>query len=269
MMNINKKGNPQRSLARSAALGLVGLILCATPAYSLEDELGGSHQKQKAGNQEANIHKGFYITGSAGGAWPLEQTGSTPVTSFAGVGYSIDTNQYLNGGLAIEAGLGYDFGKFRTELTYTRNNQNIRSSQATLVQRTISAPLETSTINAHTNSNSIFASAYYDLTTKSKLTPYVGGGIGVTQINWGGITASGFAYNLNQSPGNSTALGYQAKVGASYELSKAIDIFMEGVYQGTTSFSIGGFTSGSPNQTGVNFNPMNLFGARIGIRIKL
>jgi opacity protein-like surface antigen len=268
-MKQSKRERFTRSLARPASLGLIGLVAITNPAHSTENQSKTSLQKQKEPKQGANERKGFYITGSIGGGWQLNQTGTTPVTSYAGVGYRIDTDQVLSGGSSIETGLGHDFGKYRTELTYVRNNQTINSSQATLIQRTISAPLATNTINAYTNSNSLFASAYYDFTTKSKLTPYIGGGLGVTQINWGGINASGYAYNLYQSPGASTALGYQGKVGASYELSKSVDAFLEGTYQGASSFSIGRITSGSPNQSGVNYNPMNLFGARVGIRIRL
>ncbi len=87
------------------------------------------------------------------------------------------------------------------------------------------------------------ASVYIDIPTNSRWAPYVGGGLGSTRI---------------QNPGSQGVLGYQGKVGLSYLANKKTDIFVEGVYQGTSNFSID--TS--------NADPLSSWGARLGARFR-
>ena len=103
----------------------------------------------------------------------------------------------------------------------------------------INAPLS----DGNVNSNSVMASVYIDVPTNSRWVPYVVGGLGSTII---------------QNAGSQGVLGYQGKVGLSYLANKKTDIFVEGVYQGTSNFTID--TS--------NADPLSSWGARLGARFR-
>ena len=206
--------------------------------------------------------KGFYATLSAGGSWA-----SSPSLSYSeGTFGSVDGTLDLGGGVAGEAGLGYDFGNnARVQLTYVLNTFSL--GQASITGNAAGIPF-TGTISQSgtVSTSSVFASGYYDIPTKSKFTPYVGAGIGWTSVNYPsgtqtatvnalGVTATTTAEG---SGGSASAFGYTAKVGVSYAVSKPADIFVEGVYQGATSVTI--------DKT--NVSGLNSFGARAGIRYR-
>jgi len=108
-------------------------------------------------------------------------------------------------------------------------------------------------VEGNVDTNSVMASVYLDIPTNSRWVPYVGGGLGYTSMAWG--TGRGA---LSQNAGSQGALGYQAKVGVSYLANKKTDVFVEGVYQGTSNFSI----------DTTNYDPLSSWGARLGARFR-
>jgi opacity protein-like surface antigen len=58
--------------------------------------------------------------------------------------------------------------------------------------------------------------------------------------------------------GSGSAFGYQAKIGVSYMAAEQADVFLEGIYQGNTSVTVGKSTYGS----------LNDFGVRAGLRYR-
>jgi opacity protein-like surface antigen len=197
--------------------------------------------------------KGFYATIGLGAQWPQ--------------GVSFDTNINGNnynpsgtiggggGGFSGDIGIGYDFGAIRAELTYGysdgsyggggsawNNPQSLRSSAV-----------------GNNGSNSIakhdvLVSAYWDIATGSRWTPYVGGGIGWSNLSIPQIpTSDGGGKNL---------FGYQAKLGVSYGVSNSTDLFLEGVYQGTPGYS-------ASNQFGkTDFGSFSSWGGKLGVRFR-
>lgn len=125
--------------------------------------------------------KGFYATLGLGASWPQNVTGNTSI-----VGIPVSGSYSLGGGFAGEIGAGYDFGTVRTEVTYTYNNANI--NRGTLSALGQSGSLSIS--NGNVNTNSVMASAYVDIPTKSRWVPYVGAGLGYTNVGWGAYSAS-------------------------------------------------------------------------------
>lgn len=75
----------------------------------------------------------------------------------------------------------------------------------------------------------MLASVYLDIPANSRWAPYVGGG-----------------------------LGYQAKVGLNYLANKKTDIFVEGVYQGSSGFE----------ENSIDYSSVNMWGARLGARFR-
>jgi len=193
--------------------------------------------------------KGFYATLGLGAAWPQNVTGDTTIG-----GVVIDGDYSLNGGFATEVGAGYDFGPVRAELTYSYNHASLNSVTATALGTSASASIS----NGGVNTNSVFASAYVDIPTNSRWVPYIGGGIGYTNVGWGAYNATAFGVTLTQEAGNQSVFGYQAKLGVSYLASKNTDVFAEATYQGATGFTV----------DNVNYDPLNSWGARVGARYR-
>ena len=103
-------------------------------------------------------------------------------------------------GFNAELGLGYDFGNdIRVEATWERNEID-------------SATILGYTVDTDSSTDTVLFSIYKDFSNSSKLTPFIGGGLGSTSVNddnnsWD----SGFTYALS--------------VGASYELSENLDAY--------------------------------------------
>jgi opacity protein-like surface antigen len=219
---------------RLAALALFCPLALATPGLAEE---------------QVPDPKGFYATLGLGAGWPQNVTGHTNV-----LGVTVDSSYSLNGGFAGEIGAGYDFGVVRAELTYSYNNASLSNLPVTALGTSVTAAIS----NGNVNTNSVLASAYVDIPTKSRWVPYVGGGLGYTNVGWGAYSATALGVTLTEAAGSQGVLGYQAKVGLSYLASKNADVFVEGTYLGTTGFSVGQ----------VNYNSINSWGARLGARYR-
>jgi opacity protein-like surface antigen len=251
-----------RALAAAAALAVTAV---ASPVNAQENE--------------APKNTGFYATIGAGASW----TGSTGnnSTSYNGSWTTGETfagtftpKLDLGAGFAGEAGVGYDFGDVRAELTYVYKGSSVGditgsgSESGTLNGQVYSNFPYNFTLsgNGTVSTNSVFVSGYYDISTKSKFTPYVGGGLGYTNVSiptqtgnatlsGGGITAT---QPVNVQGGSAGAFGYQAKAGVSYAASEKADVFLEGTYQGSTGVSV----------NTISYSPLNAFGLRAGVRFR-
>ena len=164
-------------------------------------------------------------------------------------GTSISTTSAIGAGLGSEAGIGYDFGKARAEITAIYNPRSVNST-------TVDLPLGPKTFqldDVSIKTTSLMVSGYRDIPImRNKLEAYLGGGIGVRYTTLD-------AFSLTPAPGitiqvpsdNDTNFGYQAKLGLTYKINKKMDIFTEAVYAGTV-------TSNDGN--------LGILGVRIGTR---
>ena len=201
----------------------------------------------------SNQLKGLYLTGALGGNFPTDST-SVETTNVFGLtnNYSfVDTH---TGGFSAEVGGGYDFGFIRTEITYAYDASTLAyyTDQYSTYQYT----------GGSVNKNSVFASAYWDINLNSRLSPYIGGGIGYSNLN---VSPSGDALSgPNAYAGYSAgAFAYQVKVGLSYLLSRRADAFVEGLYRG-----MGGYNT---IDTGIHYSysDYNRWGVQLGARVRL
>ena len=188
---------------------------------------------------------GFYTTVGVVLTPAVEQRFSTTAPN----GTSLSTTSAIGAGLGSEAGMGYDFGKARAEITAIYNPRSVNST-------TVDLPLGQRTFqldDVSIKTTSLMVSGYRDIPImRNKLEAYLGGGIGVryTTID---------AFSLTPSPGitiqvpsdHDTNFGYQAKVGLAYKVKKKLDLFAEAVYAGTVTSSEGN---------------LGIFGVRIGTR---
>jgi opacity protein-like surface antigen len=238
-------------MQRLHSFGLLAAVLLAGNAL-----LNGSARAQDtttgsttSTNMDVPDPKGFYATLGVGAAWPQTVNGNSDI-----FGVNVNASYGLGGGFALETGAGYDFGPVRAELTYSYSHATLNNVSITALGQGVSASIS----NGGVNTNSVLASAYVDIPTKSRWVPYIGGGIGYTNVGWGAYSGSAFGVTITQTAGSQGVFGYQAKAGVSYLASKTTDVFVEATYQGTSGFTV----------DQVNYDPLGSWGARLGARYR-
>ena len=178
--------------------------------------------------------KGTYFVGSIG----------------AGQMQNIDIAANLGGGefefdsgFSGEFGIGYDFGKFRTEFTYNGTNTDLSTVQN--VSTDIGVDVSTWMV-----------SAAYDWRSDKKWQPYLGAGIGQSTIE----------VDLAQTIGNVAVVvdddnitAVKVKVGVNYEANEDLDIYGEVWGQSFDDFTIGT----------LEFQDCGMSGVSLGLRYKL
>lgn len=224
-----------------SALAFASLAITSTQAFAQENVPTSSQKLEDV--------KGFYGTLGLGYSATQDISSSDSI-----LGVPVKGNFGLTGGFAGETGIGYDFGPVRTELTYIYNNATLNSLDLSVAGVGLNAPIS----EGNVNTNSVMASVYVDIPTNSKWVPYVGGGLGYSSISWGAYKTGLLGTTYSQNAGNQGVLGYQGKVGLSYLANKKTDVFVEGVYQGTSNFSI----------DTTNYDPLSSWGARLGARFR-
>jgi len=224
--------------ARKLLLAFLGTILLGAQAPSYAEE-----------GENSEDFQGPYFTLGIGASFPNDTKADTEL-----FGLDITETQKHSGGIQGEVGAGYDFGLIRTELTYARSQGSTTDVDIcvdTLGCYGISG-------NRDFQSNSVFLSGYVDIPTKSKFSPYIGGGIGYTNIS---VDAASIWIGLNEYYVDSASkglFGYQAKAGATYAATQTLDVFAEATYRGTQGFEDGG----------TNYDPISAWGFNVGTRIK-
>jgi opacity protein-like surface antigen len=189
---------------------------------------------------------GWYLTVGAGAVWPGNMNYWANRAPLRATSQPRGTLE-LNGGFSVDGGLGYDFGAIRTELTYGYSAPSVNSVVAHDLSRSFSA-------GGKINKNDIMLSAYWDVLPFSRFTPYIGGGIGYTNLS----TPSFNVGNYYTGSNNKGLFGWQAKAGISYALAYNWDVYAEGTYSGT----------GNPHFESVNFSSYQDVGAKLGFRYR-
>jgi len=188
---------------------------------------------------ESGQGTGFYLTVGAGAAWPSDVNVRT-----RNFDPNFNGDLQFGGGFSVDGGVGYDFGAIRTELTYGYTRASINDSNFNNKKYDVSGII---------NKNDVMASAYLDVPF-GQWVPYLGGGIGYTNLSTPSFNFSGFRTGSN----NQGLFGWQAKVGVAYVLSWNTDIYVEGTYSGAEGFS----------SNNLRYDAYNDFGAKLGFRYR-
>lgn len=192
--------------------------------------------------------EGWYLTVGAGASKPASNSWNTGRLDVLG-GSSANGDFEYGGGFALDAGIGYDFGAIRTELTYSYNRASLNDLGVNFRDKSFT----TSDVSGIVNKNDVFASAYVDFPF-GRWVPYIGGGIGYTNISTPSFTVGDFrSGSLNRG-----VFGWQAKAGLAYGLDYNWDIYAEGVYQGA-----GGYDTND-----VHVGAFNNWGGKLGFRYR-
>lgn len=180
---------------------------------------------------------GWYLTVGAGASKPADQSWQTSDLDPAANG-----NLQFGGGFAADAGVGYDFGAVRTELTYSYNRASL--NDLSLRSDVLNGAYDIAG-SGIVNKNDVFGSVYLDVPF-GRWIPYIGGGVGYTSLSTPGFTVGDYRFD-----GSSRGVfGWQGKVGIAYAVDYNWDVYAEGVYQGASGFYEGDIRYGSFNSWG-------------------
>jgi len=99
---------------------------------------------------------------------------------------------------------------------------------------------------------SAMANILYDISTGTRFTPYVGGGIGLSHLSWG----NNFRANLNELPyiydDSGSEFGWQVIVGLAYNITSRLALTTDFRYKGSSGYT---FHSSGPSYTNItNFD---------------
>lgn len=204
------------------------------------------------GSSDFEQAQGWYLTVGAGASKPSSNSWNTGNLRVLG-GNSASGDFEYGGGFALDAGVGYDFGAIRTELTYSYNRASLNDLGVNFRNQSFS----TSDVSGIVNKNDVFASAYVDFPF-GRWVPYIGGGLGYTNISTPSFTVGDFrSGGLNRG-----VFGWQAKAGLAYGLDYNWDIYAEGVYQGAGGYDTGDVSVGAFNNWGGKLGFRYRFGQR-------
>ena len=185
-----------------------------------------------------------YITGAAGANNPTNRTNTGEAGTF---------EEFTDPGASVELGVGVDFDGFRIEATYSLDASKLTG------YTNVSGVDFDYVSGGDVRKQSAFLSAYWDVFRRKSWSPYLGVGVGYSNLDVRGFSDPGLSYEAF----NRSLWGYQFKAGVSVDVSANSKIFAEGVYRGTSRFD-----------TNDGFNDWNnaswsSWGGQVGIRLAL
>ncbi|HBS34186.1 MAG TPA: hypothetical protein DEA50_03775 [Parvularcula sp.] len=193
----------------------VSLALCAlaAPALAQEDAAPG----------EAGRKTGLYVRGAAGFSFPesLDQDFSYSPSFIPIVAPPTAKSTDLGGGGAWSAAIGFQYARTRTELEYRRFDLD-----ADEIALTGGAAPSTVTGAGDVTAQAIMTNVYFDLVNSSRLTPYIGAGVGGARVE-------------NELGQRDAAFAYQGRVGVELALSPALSLGVEYSYFRTAEIVYG------------------------------
>ncbi|WP_372006369.1 outer membrane beta-barrel protein [Tistrella mobilis] len=203
-------------MTRKLTVAAMAVAFCALPAFAYAQDVASEIALRRGGEP------GWY--GSLLGGANMETD-----TSFTSGLAGGKIEQEFKTGFGVLGAVGYDFGRvaqwggFRTELEIGYRQNNIDSHSVGGVDQPDS--------NGKSKVWSGMLNVYHDFyLPASRLTPYLGLGVGGAFVEADGYSADGSPTLLDD---DDTVLAYQAMLGASYALSPSMSLIGEYRYFGT------------------------------------
>ncbi|MDZ7629271.1 MAG: P44/Msp2 family outer membrane protein [Parvularculaceae bacterium] len=127
----------------------------------------------------------------------------------------------IGGGAAWSAAVGFQYARTRTEIEYRRFD--LDADEVALTGGAVpSAVADAGDITAQ----AIMSNVYFDLVNSSRLTPYVGAGVGGARVE-------------NELGERDAAFAYQGRVGVELEVSRSLSVGVEYSYFRTLEIAYG------------------------------
>jgi len=178
--------------------------------------------------------KGTYFVGSIGAG---QMADIDIAASLGGGDFEFDP------GFSGEFGIGYDFGKFRTEFTYNGTNTDLTTVQGFVTD--IGVDVSTWMI-----------SGAYDWRADKKWQPYLSAGIGQSTIE---VDLARTVGSVAVVVDDDNIISFKIKAGVNYEATEDVDIYGEVWSQAFDDFTIGT----------LEFEDCGMTGVSLGFRYKL
>ncbi len=244
MINANQAKLTHQSQVFNMQRGIRVVLAVMAMALSANPVAANPVVVEDPGAVASQHHSRLYVTGAVGANWPIERVATGEAGSFT---------EFSHPGFSTEIGLGYDFKPVRLELTYALDVSRLRGYNS------VSNQYYEYNRGGDTAKSSAFGSLYWDLLPGKRLSPYIGGGIGISSLNVRGFSEPGYDYE-----GYTKLLfAYQAKAGLAYAIDSKSKVFAEAVFRGTSGY-----------KTFDGFNDWHdpsfpSWGGQIGVRISL
>jgi opacity protein-like surface antigen len=247
------------SLNKFAAAAGFSLVLAAGGAQAAD--MGGSFLEPL---MPVEVGSSWYLRGDIG--YKVYTSPSATYTFSSTTGRVLDANdESINNALIVGGGVGYKFNPwFRTDATVDYETRAGYTGSVACVAVTCgnSYYSVTGNIAAWT----ILANAYFDLGTWNGFTPYIGGGIGTSNIALSGYTQRNgpgdpaglriYGHDMNQ-----WNFAWALTAGASYEITPNWLIDMNYRY-----VSLGDVHSIDQNSNAIDINNIAASEVRVGVR---
>lgn len=178
--------------------------------------------------------KGAYFVGSIG----YGQMQDIDIAASLGGGeFNFDT------GFSGEFGIGYDFGKIRTEFTYDATNTDLTTVQGV-------------TTDIGVDVSTWMVSAAYDWRSDKKWQPYLGAGVGQSTIE---VDLAKTIKSVAVVVDDDNITSFKFKAGVNYAADENLDVYGELWGQTFDDFTIGT----------LQFEDCGMAGISLGLRFKL
>jgi opacity protein-like surface antigen len=170
--------------------------------------------QDEAAPEGAGRKTGLYVRGAAGVSFPenLDQDFAYSPSYLPIVAPPTAKSTDLGGGAAWSTAVGYQYARTRTELEYRRFDLD-----ADEVALTGGAVPSTVTDAGEVTAQAVMANVYFDLVNSSRLTPYIGAGVGGARVE-------------NELGERDAAFAYQGRAGVEFELSPSLSAGVEFSY---------------------------------------
>jgi outer membrane immunogenic protein len=188
-------------------LVLVGLLLAASATTALA---------------------GAPYVGASGGANFVHQSDATFSTfyQFSNSGYIDQVRDVTyHTGYAVNAAVGYSFDRFRLEGEFGHKDADIDKVSGYIGSWPELPPLSNLKVDSY------MINAYYDFANADIISPFIGGGIGVANVEVKGNRATPYDFDTNFSD---IGFGYQIMAGLTGKVAKHINLDLYYRFMGTT-----------------------------------
>lgn len=156
----------------------------------------------------------------------IESDGTVPITTaplFPGgpalvANIPIDISLDTDAGFGINGAVGYRFDDARVELEVAYTNNNV---EGVTVNDLAEVPLD-----GNIESAQFMVNGYYDIPTKSRFSPYIGGGVGVATLTADDVEANIPGIGALELDDTGASFVFQVKAGVAYEISEQASAFL-------------------------------------------
>ena len=134
-------------------------------------------------------------------------------------------------GTSYSAAVGYDWGKYRGEISYEKKFLDVQDYSVN------SAPSTWYALNGPITLSTVSLKGYRDFRNGKRIQPYLGAGIGQTEANLDYIQTHGSA--TQTAGGSDTETSYELIAGLTYEATEKVDLYSEYKLTSTGNFDLG------------------------------